>query len=148
MFGSILRLDAGRRSRVGTRQLQELLSPDAYLKACVVHQKLNSSAAAPLPFAPTLVRPSLYPDYFRATNIRTLYWKIKNFDGLHDLAKVYVDENADVTFEFPYRPTEKILSTLNSVLKHFGHTEFTDPTVVGRKITYKIDNSFYDGGEV
>lgn len=147
MFGSIIRLDAGRQARVGTNQLQQLLSPDAYLKACARRQKLIASAAAPLPFAPTLVRPSMYPDYFRATDIRTLYWKIRNFDGLHSLSKVYVDEHANVIFEFPDAVQPKTAETLASVLRHFGHMEFIDPVVADNRITYKIDDSFYDCSE-
>lgn len=151
MYGIILRLDAGRQQRVGTEPLQKLLSPAVYKKVQERRSSLNASVSVLNPFAPTLVRPSFYPDYFRATDIRTLFWKVKNFDGLHNLHKVYVDENSRIVFEFDDNVAAEQAEALTRVLKDYGHFEFVEPKQSGTKVTYTVQSGSYaepEAGEV
>lgn len=138
MYGILLRLDSARQQRVGTDQLKQLLSAKTFSKISKGRSALNASVAVTSPFAPTLVRPSFYPEYFRATDIRTLFWKIKLFDGLHNLAKIWIDENSRVVFEFADTPAADQIEKLNEVLKAYGHYQFTEPSVSGKKVTYTV----------
>ena len=151
MFGHILRLDAGRQQRVGTNPLQLLLSAKAYKEAKKRERRLNASVYNPAPFAPSIVRTSLYPDYFRGTDLRTLYWKVKNFDGLHGLSKLYIDEQNNVIFEFDKDIDPEVAVKLSDVLANFNHSELKDPRVSGNKIVYRFNTNIYsyeEAGEV
>lgn len=121
MYGYILRLDADRQKRVGTNQLQKLLKPEVYNAIKTKETKLNSSCDYRSPFAPTIVRPSFYPTFLRATDIRTIYWKIKNHTEFHDLDRLYVDLDSNLIFEFSNELTEDRASRLLEILTIYNH---------------------------
>lgn len=147
MYGILLRLDAGRQSRVGTDVLKRLISSKAYSQLKKRPRKLNASSATTSPFAPTLIRPSFYPDYFRATDIRTLFWKVKNYDGLHGLKRVYVDEDSKVVFVFD-GPAKNLVNPLVRVLRGYAHFEFVDPKVKSDSVSFTILSGSYSTAEV
>lgn len=146
MYGILLRLDAGRQSRVGSDVLKRLLSSKAYNQLKQRPRKLNASSAVTSPFAPTLIRPSFYPDYFRATDIRTLFWKVKNYGGLHGLKRVYVDEDSRVVFVFD-DSAKDLVDPLVNVLRGYAHFEFIDPEVKSDSISFKILSGSYSTAE-
>ena len=121
MYGYILRLDADRQKRVGTNQLQKLLKPEIYNAIKSKETKLNSSCDYRSPFAPTIVRPSFYPTFLRATDIRTIYWKIKNHTEFHDLERLFVDLDSNLVFEFSEELTQDKVDRLLEVLTLFNH---------------------------
>lgn len=137
MYGILLRLDAGRQQRVGTDPLKKLLNPSVYQAVKAKRSKLNASTDVTNPFAPTLVRPSFYPDYFRATEIRILYWKVKNHPEMHDLSRVFIDTDSRIVFEFD-NSVNGIEPELDEILKAHGHYEFTDPKKSGNRISYCV----------
>lgn len=137
MRGILLSMDAGRQQRVGTEPLKKLLSPAMYAKVLEKETKLNASMMPTTPFAPTLVRPSFYPEYFRATEIRTLFWKVKNLPGLHGLTRVYVDPDSRVVFQFDDMD-DSTSKRLLQALYDFGHYEFSRPKVTGSNISYDV----------
>lgn len=147
MYGFLLRLDSGRQQRVGTDPLKKVLSPAAYKAVQERKMGLNSSVAPTNPFAPTLVRPSFYPEYFRATDIRTLYWKVRNDSDLHSLEAVTVDPNSRVVFTFSDKVDDNIAATLDDVLKAYGHYEFVDPKVQAKSISYAVQTASYSKAE-
>lgn len=150
MYGIILRLDADRQQRVGDDFLTRLLPQATLNKLSAKRTSLNASAKVTSPFAPTLVRPSFYPDYFRATDIRTLFWKVRVYPELHNLTRVYVDEESRVVFEFT-EFTDNTQAALESVLRGYGHVEFTDVKVRKNSLSYAVrgaDYSATQAGEV
>lgn len=142
MYGILLRLDSGRQKRVGTDPLKKLLPASVYSQISKRDTKLNASMKMESPFVPTLVRPSFYPDYFRATEIRTLYWKLKNYPNLHGLIRVYVDSDSRICFEFDDMD-ENTKENLSGLLSMFGHSEFSDPKVSGKVISYEVNRVAY-----
>lgn len=150
MYGILLRLDAGRQKRVGTDPLAKLLKPEVYKAAKAQRRALNASSEITSPFAPTLVRPSFYPDYFRATDIRTLYWKVRNHPDLHNLTRVFVNEDSRIVFEFSATDAAT-QDNLERVLKSCGHFEFSDPRKSSNTISFAIQEGSYassQAGEV
>ena len=137
MYGVILRLDAARQQRIGGDYLSRLIPKTTLKKIESKLSRLNSSSTGLMPFAPTLMRPSFYPEFFRATDVRTLFWKLKLYNGLHGLTRVFVDENSRVVFEFD-KLDEATVSVLDSVLKGYGHFEFTEPKQTKTQMTYSI----------
>lgn len=137
MYGILLRLDAGRQQRVGTDPLKKLLKPEVYDAIQQKRSKLNASTDVTNPFAPTLVRPSFYPEYFRATEIRTLYWMVKNHPEMHGLTRVFIDTDSRIVFEFD-ETSKEIEQSLDSVLKIHGHFEFTEQKVSSNRISYCV----------
>lgn len=149
MYGILLRLDAGRQQRVGSDPLAKLLKPETYAAVKARHAKLNASTDYTSPFAPTLVRPSFYPDYFRATDIRTLFWKVKNMDGLHELKRLYIDKDSRIVFEFGESDTSMsdMGDLLDKALSAMNYFEFTDKQVSGKSISYTVSKGAYPIGE-
>lgn len=146
MYGILLRLDAGRQKRVGNDPLAKLLKPSVYSAVKEKRTALNASTATTSPFAPTLVRPSFYPEFFRATDIQTLYWKVRNHSDLHDLTRVYVDEDSRVVFEFT-EVTDNTESALKDVLYACGHLEFTDPKIASNTISFAVQTGSYSSAQ-
>lgn len=124
MFGILLNMDSGRQGRVGTDGVRKLFSTKAW-NTIVKKQRLNSSLQA-VPFAPTLVKPSNYPNFFRATDIRTVYWKVKNHDDFHDLSRVFVDDKNRLvlTFNEALKTKDRDRSDALVDLLHFGYGHF------------------------
>lgn len=142
MYGILLRLDSGRQMRVGTDPLAKLLKPEVYKAITSRRTSMNASLATTSPFAPTLIRPSFYPEYFRATDIRTLYWKVKNHPELHSLLRVLVDENSRICFVFSVSGKE-VSDALSEVLMSYGHFEFLDPKIDNDTVSYKVQTDAY-----
>ena len=142
MYGILLRLDSGRQKRVGTDPLKKLLSASVYQEVKKRSTKLNASMLPTSPFVPTLIRPSFYPDFFRATEIRTLFWKVKNLPDMHGLTRVYVDPDSRIVFEFDTM-TDGTLDNLTRTLRSFGHYQFSDPKVSGKKISFDVHAEEY-----
>lgn len=139
MFGTILSLDAGRQQRVGTDVLSKLLKPETYEALKARRNALNCSAKAPLPFAPTLVRPAMYPEFFRVTELRTLFWKIKNMEGFHDLHSVSFKDAEHIVFNFSDSISGR-KDDLARALKACGHIELVEPKVSGKNVTFTVLN--------
>lgn len=144
MYGIILRLDADRQARVGKEPLRKLLGDATYDKLLAQKRELNSSLDYNNPFAPTIMRRSLYPDYFRGTDVRTLFWKIKNFDDMHDLSKIQVDQSGAVTFTFENTASTDLANRLTDLLRICNHPEFVTPKVSGKTVTYQPESATYE----
>lgn len=143
MYGIILRLDAGRQARVGKEPLEKLLGKETYKKVKEQRRGLNASQDYSNPFAPTLVRPSLYPDYFRGTGVQTLFWKIKNFNDMHELEQIQIDNEGKVTFTFSSAVDQALSDRLDALLKVCGHPELESPSISGKKLVYVPRSAFY-----
>lgn len=142
MFGNILSLDAGRQQRVGTDVLAKLLKPETYEALKARRNALNCSMRAPLPFAPTLVRSVMYPEFLRVTQLKTVFWKLKNMEGLHDLQSVAFKDDEHLVFTF----TESISGRKDAIIEAVracGYQELEDPKVSGKNITFTISANKY-----
>jgi len=135
MYGILLRLDAGRQQRVGTDVLKRILSPSAYKALSQRPRALNSSLSDTMPFAPTLMRPAMYPERFRVTELRTLFWKLKNMKGLHSLAAVTFEDPEHIVFKFSDKAAEK---ELTEALCLCGHCELINPQISGKEVSYEL----------
>lgn len=138
MYGFCLKLDAGRQKRVGTNPLKKLLKPDVY--AAVINQetKLNASKDYTSPFAPTIVRPEFYPSFLRATDVRTIFWKVKNHTEFHNLIRTYVDTDSKLVFEFSDTVTKEQCTRLCELLESYAHFDICLDKYSGKKVLFNI----------
>lgn len=144
MFGYILRLDADRQKRVGTNQLQKLLKPEVYEIIKLKENKLNSARDGFSPFAPTIVRPSFYPSFLRATDIRTIFWKVKNNVDFHDLKRIYVDPESNLVFEFYDQLTKEKVEKLVNLMLSYSHIETVLKDWKGKVVTFEFKDAYYE----
>lgn len=143
MYGKILRLDSARQNRVDPNGFMQLFSKKAQAALKYNDTKLNSSYVGTNPYNPTLVRQSMYPDYFRGTGLKTLFWKLKNYPDLRELKRVFINKDNSVVFEFENTVTDENVDDLNRILKGFGHYEFTNAEKSGKKVGYDIVDNAY-----
>ena len=147
MYGKILRLDSARQNRINPSGFLSLFSDKNQKIIAKFDTKLNCSYI-PNAFNPQLVRQSRYPDYFRATQLQTLFWKLKNFPDLHTMSKVFINKDQSVVFEFEDTVTDEIEAALTHLLRTgFGHTEFTNPERSGKRIGYDVSIDEYPHDE-
>lgn len=143
MYGKILRLDSARQNRIDPDGFMQLFSAKAQAALRTGDTKLNSSYVGTTPFNPTLVRQSMYPDFFRGTGLKTLFWKLKNFPDLRELKRVFVNKDNSVVFEFENTVTKENVDDLTRILKGFGHYEFTNPEKSGKRVGYDVTEQAY-----
>lgn len=146
MYGYLLKLDAGRQQRVGCNQLKQLLRPETYKKVMMKENKLNASMDGTAPFAPTLIRPAFYPSFLNATDIKTIYWKIKNHTNFHDLNKVYINKDQDLVFEFEDEVVADDADYLQELLLSYSHYNVLLKDYTKNKVIFEIanDRTFYE----
>lgn len=145
MFGTILKLDCARQNRVDPKGFMSLFSAKAQKAIEQLDTKapsLNSSLAGN-PNEPTLTRNSLYPFYFDATMLRTLYYNIRIHGGLPPLARVFINQDNSVVFEFQDTINKEDVEKLQSVLTALGHTEFVNPEKSGKRVGFDIEVNSY-----
>lgn len=147
MYGKILRLDSARQNRIDPNGFMQLFSAKAQRALKESDTKLNSSYVGTTPFNPTLVRQSMYPDFFRGTGLKTLFWKLKNFPDLRELKRVFINKDNSVVFEFENTVTNENVDDLTRILKGFGHYEFTNPEKSGKKVGYDVTEISYPADE-
>lgn len=140
MYGFILRLDAGRQKRVGTEPLKKLLSDAAYQSVLKNETRLNAGRDIQSPFAPTIIRPEFYPAFLRATDVRSIFWKVKNASDFHDLVRAYIDTDSTMVFEFKNTVSKELAIALCEFLEHCDHLELQFKDMSGKKVKFNITN--------
>lgn len=140
MYGYILRLDAGRQSRIGTEPLKKLLSSTAYSAILKNETRLNAGRDIQSPFAPTIIRPEFYPAFLRATDVRTIFWKTKNTSDFQDLIRAYVDTDSTLVFEFKNTVSKEKATALCEFLEHSDFLELQYKDMSGKKVKFDIVN--------
>lgn len=147
MFGTILKLDCKRQNRVDPNGFMHLFKEDTQAKikkldATAPQSNLNSSLASN-PHEPTLVRQSLYPSYFNATMLRTLYYNIRIHGDIPKMKQVFITKDQSVVFEFEEKVKKETVERLQEILAALGHTEFTNPEVSGKRVGFDIESDSY-----
>lgn len=145
MFGTILRLDCARQNRVNPNGFLELFKPETQEKINrldTAAPKLNSSLSASQ-FESTPVHQALYPTYFNATMLRTLYYNVRIHGDLPKLVRVFINKDQSVVFEFAESVTKEIAERLAEILQHLGHVEFTNPEISGKRVGFDIETNSY-----
>lgn len=155
MYGTIMRLDCARQNRVNPEEFMNLFSDNAKAqikKLDLTAPKLNSSLA-PNFYEPTPVRQTLYPTYFDATMLRTLYYNLRIHGDLPKMTRVFINKDQSVVFEFEDTVTKETVERLQQLLKSLGHVEFVNPEKSGKRVGFDIETDSYtepecDSGEV
>lgn len=145
MFGKILKLDCGRQNRVDPKGFLSLFSASTQKKIMELDTKapsLNSSLSTGS-HDPLLTRNSLYPVYFDATMLRTLYYNIRIHGGLPPLSRVFINQDDSVVFEFQDTIKAEDVKELQRVLTALGHTEFVNPEKSGKRVGFDIERGSY-----
>lgn len=147
MFGTILKLDCKRQNRVDPNGFMHLFNENSQAKikkldATAPQSRLNSSLGAN-PHEPTIVRQSLYPSYFDATMLRTLYYNVRIHGDLPKMTRVFINKDQSVVFEFEETVKKETATRLQEILNALGHTEFTNPEVSGKRVGFDIETDSY-----
>ena len=148
MFGTILKLDCARQNRVDPNSFLELFSKDAQAKiksmdtAILGNTKLNSSLDTN-PHEPTPVYRSIYPNYFDATMLRTLYYNIRIHGDLPKLSRVFINKDQSVVFEFAESVKKETAERLHEILQSLGKTQFVNPEISGKRVGFDIETDSY-----
>lgn len=152
MFGTIMKLDCKRQNRVDPEGFLSLFSEKAQeiIKAmdATVPQgsdeksKLNSSLC-PNFHEPTPVRQTLYPTYFDATMLRTLYYNVRIHGDLPRMNRVFINKDQSVVFEFEDKVTKETAERLHEILISLGRVEFTNPEISGKRVGFDIETDSY-----
>lgn len=152
MFGTFLRLDCKRQNRVDPNGFLKLFSEKAQsrikkLDTAVPASKLNSSF---YPFANSIpVKETIYPEYFNATMLRTLFYNIRIHGDLPKCTRVFINNDQSVVFEFTDKVTAETANRLGEILQSLGHVEFTNPERSGNRVGFDIEyNSYSEPGSV
>lgn len=149
MFGKILKLDCARQNRVdpsgflslfkeGTRTRIKKMDTAAPMK----FTKLNSSAC-PTFHESTPVHQALYPSYFDATMLRTLYYNIRIHGDLPKMTRVFINRDQSVVFEFEDSVTKETATRLQEILQSLGRVEFVNPEISGKRVGFDIETDSY-----
>lgn len=147
MFGTILKLDCKRQNRVNPNGFMKLFKEENQAKikkldATAPQATLNSSTTFNS-HEPTLVRQSLYPSYFNATMLRTLYYNIRIHGDIPKMKQVFITKDDSVVFEFEETVKKETAERLQELLIALGHTEFTNPEVSGKRVGFDIVTDSY-----
>ena len=148
MFGTILKLDCKRQNRVNPNGFLNLFKEANRSKIMAldtkvpVVPKLNSSIC-PNFHEPTPVRKTLYPEYFGATMLRTLYYNIAMHGDIPKMTRFFINKDQSVVFEFEDSVSKETVEKLSDILAHLGHCEFTNPEVSGKRVGFDIECDSY-----
>lgn len=142
MYGEILRLDASRQNRINPNGFLQLFSQKAQANIKQQDTRLNSSFNSGQ-YLPKMVRQSQYPDFFRGTSMKTLYWKLKNFPDLRGMSRVFINKDNSVVFEFEESVNDDTVAALKRILKGFGHCEFTNAQKSGKRVAFDVVEDAY-----
>lgn len=147
MFGTILKLDCKRQNRVDPNGFLKLFSENNQAKikkldTRIPTSKLNSSVC-PNFHEPLPVKQTLYPSYFNATMLRTLYYNIRIHGDIPKMNRVFINKDQSVVFEFEDTVTKETADRLYELLQSLGHTEFTNPERSGKRVGFDIEGDSY-----
>lgn len=149
MFGKILKLDCARQNRVNPNDFMKLFTENAQAKikqldtkAPATFNSLNSSMC-PNFHEPVPVRQTLYPSYFDATMLRTLYYNIRIHGDIPKMTRVFINKDHSVVFEFEEGVKKETAERLHEILKSLGHVEFTNPEISGKRVGFDIETDSY-----
>ena len=145
MFGKIMRLDCARQNRVNPGAFMQLFSEKAQRTIKQLDgtaPKLNSSLCPN--FHESLpVHQALYPSYFDATMLRTLYYNIRIHGDIPKMTRVFINKDHSVVFEFAESVKKETAQRLEEILQSLGHVEFTNPEISGKRIGFDIVTDSY-----
>lgn len=145
MFGTIMKLDCARQNRVKPDEFMKLFSKASQQKIKQldgVAPKLNSSRSYN-PFESIPVHQALYPAYFDATMLRTLYYNVKIHGDLPKMTRVFINKDQSVVFEFAESVKKETAERLEEILKSLGRVEFTNPEMSGKRVGFDIEMDSY-----
>lgn len=149
MFGTFLKLDCARQNRVDPNGFMKLFKEESQAKikkldtkAPATQASLNSSVC-PNFHEPTPVRQTLYPTYFDATMLRTLYYNIRIHGDLPKMTRVFINKDQSVVFEFEESVRKETAERLHEILKSLGRVEFTNPEISGKRVGFDIETDSY-----
>lgn len=149
MFGKILKLDCARQNRVNPNGFMKLFTAEAQTKikqmdtkAPATFNSLNSSVC-PNFHEPVPVRQTLYPSYFDATLLRTLYYNIRIHGDIPTMTRIFINKDQSVVFEFKDSVKKETAERLHEILKSLGHVEFTNPEISGKRVGFDIETDSY-----
>lgn len=149
MFGTFLKLDCARQNRVDPNGFLTLFKKDTQVKIKKMDTtvpasaaKLNSSKNLDI-HDPIPVRQALYPTYFNATMLRTLYYNLRIHGDLPKMTRVFINKDQSVVFEFEESVKKETAERLHELLKSLGHVEFTNPEVSGKRVGFDIETDSY-----
>lgn len=145
MFGTIMRLDCARQNRVNPEDFMKLFKPEVHnqIKALDAKApKLNSSLSSDF-YRSTPVHQALYPRYFDATMLRTLYYNIKIHGDIPEMTRIFINQDQSVVFEFKDSVTKETAERLEGLLKSLGRVEFTNPEISGKRVGFDIETNSY-----
>lgn len=149
MFGKILKLDCARQNRVNPNGFMKLFTKESQAKikqmdtrAPATFNSLNSNMC-PNFHEPVPVRQTLYPSYFDATMLRTLYYNIRIHGDLPKMTRVFINKDQSVVFEFEDTVKKETAKRLHEILKSLGRVEFTNPEISGKRVGFDIETDSY-----
>lgn len=149
MYGKILKLDCARQNRINPNGFMCLFSESARrtirkLDTAVPNpkSKLNSSLC-PNFHEPTPVWKTLYPSYFNATMLRTLYYNLRIHGDLPEMTRVFINKDQSVVFEFVETVKKETAERLHELLQSLGHVEFVNPEISGKRVGFDIETNSY-----
>lgn len=149
MFGKIMKLDCARQNRVNPNDFMKLFTKESQAKirqldtkAPATFNSLNSSVC-PNFHEPVPVRQTLYPSYFDATMLRTLYYNIRIHGDIPKMTRVFINKDQSVVFEFEEIVKKETAKRLHEILKSLGRVEFTNPEISGKRVGFDIETDSY-----
>lgn len=148
MFGTIMRLDCARQNRVDPKKFMTLFSEKAQRQIQQLDSKAPSLNSSLNTFEPMPVRQTLYPSYFDATMLRTLYYNVRIHGDLPKMLRVFINKDQSVVFEFAESVTKETAERLAEILQSLGRVEFTNPEISGKRVGFDIETATYTEPEV
>lgn len=149
MFGTILKLDCARQNRVKPDSFLQLFKSETQAKIKQLDTKLpgnvpslNSSLTGNS-HEPTPVYQSLYPNYFDATMLRTLYYNVRIHGDIPKMTRVFINKDQSVVFEFEESVKKETAERLQEILHSLGKTQFVNPEISGKRVGFDIETDSY-----
>lgn len=142
MYGAIMRLDSNRQKQVNPEGFLELFSKKT--QRAILHLDGRSPSLNSSRHEPDLFRYSIYPSYFDATMLRTLFYSLKMHGDLPKMTKVFINKDQSVVFEFEENVKKETAQRLQELLQHLGHVEFTNPEISGKRVGFDIETESYE----
>lgn len=145
MYGKIMRLDCARQNRLDPSAFMKLFgekTQSTIKRLDGKAPKLNSSSCPN--FHESLpVHQAIYPSYFDATMLRTLYYNIAIHGDIPKMTRVFINKDQSVVFEFVDTVKKETAERLAEILQHLGHVEFTNPEISGKRVGFDIVTDSY-----
>ena len=89
------------------------------------------------------VHQAIYPSYFDATMLRTLYYNIRIHGDIPKMTRVFINKDQTIVFEFEESVKKETAKRLEEILKSLGHVEFTNPEISGKRVGFDIVTDSY-----